>query len=638
MIFLDVLAFGAALSVAYLIRFEFELDNKYFYQFRAVLPVLIALKLAIFFLFRLYRGMWRYFTVMDYWRLVYATLLATPVSLLVLPLFFTKIPRSIVLLDTVLTIILAGGIRILIRSVYAAQTTSLGLSAFSLPQILAPKTKQKHILIIGAGYSGEKLARKIADNLQGKYRIAGFLDDDPGKLGRTIHGVPVLGPVEKLSRIVQKYAIQEIFISIPSASGSQMRHIMDMCRSCGVPHKTLPAIGQIMEGEVSVNALRDINYEDLLRRPPVHLDATGIRDYVTGGTVLVTGAGGSIGSELCRQLIRYNPERLILVDAGEANLYGIQMELRYEFKFDAYHTILARVQNVGIMREVFKTYKPDVVFHAAAYKHVPMLERNPWEAVFNNVMGTQVVMDMAEEYGAKRFVLVSTDKAVRPTNVMGTTKRLAELLFQSRCGNNTPFMAVRFGNVLASSGSVIPLFRKQIENGGPVTVTHPEVTRYFMTIHEAAQLILQAGALGLGGEIFVLEMGTPVKIADLAEDLIRLSGKEPGRDIGVIFTGLRPGEKLYEELITRSEDVTHTKHEKIMVLRNGNKDWGGRGDQAQFRGWLVQKIEELYHTAETHNACAIKEKLRELIPEYMPQDTECALTPQKKEAVKPESP
>ena len=302
------------------------------------------------------------------------------------------------------------------------------------------------------------------------------------------------------------------------------------------------------------------------------------------------------------------------------------MELRHQLNFDAFHAILASVQNQRLMEEVFRNYRPDVVFHAAAYKHVPILERNPWEAVFNNVLASQVLMKLAEKYKAESFVLVSTDKAVRPTNVMGTSKRLAELILQSMQNGSTRFMAVRLGNVLASYGSVVPLFRKQIELGGPVTVTHPEITRYFMTITEAAQLILQAGAIGNGGELFVLEMGTPVKIADMASDLIRLSGKEPGRDIEVIFTGLRPGEKLYEELITGGEDVHRTSHEKIMTLKyNGRWNWAGLSSQDNFRNWLDKGIKELYRTAKSHDASAIRQKLKELVPEYMPQESDCVL-------------
>jgi FlaA1/EpsC-like NDP-sugar epimerase len=325
-------------------------------------------------------------------------------------------------------------------------------------------------------------------------------------------------------------------------------------------------------------------------------------------------------------MIRFRPGKLVLADASESNLYDIQMGLRHELHFDSYHAILSRVQDWKIMESIFSTYHPSIIFHAAAYKHVPLLERNPWEAIYNNVLGSRVAMEMTEKYGGERFVLVSTDKAVQPASVMGASKRIAELMLQSYQGSKTRFMAVRFGNVIASSGSVIPLFRKQIECGGPVTVTHPDMTRYFMTIPEASQLILQAGAFGEGGEIFVLEMGTPVRIADMAADLIRLSGKEPGRDIEIVYTGLRPGEKLCEELITKVEDIANTRHEKIMVLsHNGKWNWNGLNNRQRYRKWLDSEIRDLCEIAETYDATAIKRKLKGMLPEYTPEDTACVL-------------
>jgi len=625
----DLVLFSISCVGAYLLRFEFLLSPNDILQIEKLLLILLPIKVLIFFLFGLYQGMWRYTSLHDFWRVIEGSFLSS-VLLVVAVLFIfghTGFSRAVFFLDGVLTFVLTGGARVGIRTLYAAKARSEGVNALQLPVFGPRQPNLQRILIIGAGGSGEKLLREIADNPNIDYKVVGFLDDDPGKKGLAIRGVPVFGPVHHLKRILDKHGIDQILISAPSATGPEMRRIVDLCDGCGVSFRTLPAIGQLLDDKVSIKTLRDVNYEDLLRRPPVRLDAAGIQDYIKGRTIMVTGAGGSIGSELCRQLLRFEPEKLILVDAGEANLYGIQMELRHELRFDAFHTILASVQHQSLMEEVFRTYRPDVVFHAAAYKHVPLLERNPWEAVFNNVLGSQVVMQMAVNYKVKRFVLVSTDKAVRPTNVMGTSKRLSELILQSLQENGTRFMAVRFGNVLASSGSVIPLFRKQIEHGGPVTVTHPEITRYFMTIPEAAQLILQAGAMGNGGELFVLEMGIPVKIADMAVDLIRLSGKEPGRDIEIIFTGLRPGEKLFEELITQGEDIARTSHEKIMTLKyNDRWDWGGLSSQDKFRNWLDRGLEELFRAAKTRNPTAIKEKLKQLVPEYTPQEAECVLS------------
>ncbi|HOT83800.1 MAG TPA: polysaccharide biosynthesis protein, partial [Candidatus Defluviicoccus seviourii] len=381
----------------------------------------------------------------------------------------------------------------------------------------------------------------------------------------------------------------------------QMRRIVETCKACRVPYKTLPGIGEIIDGRVSIKALRDVNYEDLLGRSTVQLDMEEIQGYLKGKSVLVTGCGGSIGAELCRQIVRFQPQTLILVDASEANLFYIELALRNELRFDRCRAVLGRIQDEKLMTDVFERYHPQVVFHAAAYKHVPMLENNPWEAVFNNILGSRVIMEIARRNGTERFVFVSTDKAVRPTNVMGASKRVTELYLQAfEETGPTRFMAVRFGNVVGSSGSVIPVFLKQIEQGGPVTVTHPEVARYFMTIPEACQLILQAGAMGEGGEIFLLKMGKPVRIADMARDLIRLSGREPD-DVKIIFTGLRQGEKLYEELITSGEGVVPTGHDKIMVLRAASRsDAASSPDEWMAR--LDAQLTGLYAAAERFDA------------------------------------
>lgn len=620
----DLAAFSVSFVAAYMIRFEFTLSPLHWDQVRAVLPLLIPVKLALFWILGLYRGMWQYSSMDDCRRLAQAVFVSSLCCIVAVLVFygFTGFSRSVFLLDALITFLLTGGCRVANRAYHSVLSGRKRIALRSAQ----PGRPSERILIIGAGMSGEKIMREIHDNPRLQYEVVCFLDDDPAKRGRTLHGVPVFGTVEDLPRVVTHQRIRQVFVSIPSATGLQMRRIVEICKNCDIPYKTLPAIGQIMNGNVSIRDLRDVNYEDLLRRPPISLDETGILDYISGGTVLVTGAGGSIGSELCRQLLRFTPRELILVDAGETNLYEIQMELRHALKFQSYRTILAKVQNRTVIEDVFRTYRPDVAFHAAAYKHVPMLERNPWESIYNNVLGSQVVMETAAKYATPRFVLISTDKAVRPTSVMGASKRVTELILQSLQGGPTRFMAVRFGNVLASSGSVILLFQEQIRRGGPVTVTHPKITRYLITIPEACQLVLQAGALGRGGEIFVLEMGRPVNIADLARDLIRLSGKEPGRDIEIVFTGLRPGEKLHEELFTQAEDVSQTAHQKIMVLNHNRLwNWNGLKSQERFRDWLFSEVAVLQQIAETHDACAIKSKLKELVAEYSPQQTECVL-------------
>jgi len=625
---IDATSFVLAIFGAYILRFEFILAQRHFNEIGLIIYWLIPLKLAIFYSFGLYRRMWRYSSLNDLWFLALATALSSLLTVDIVLYFypFEGFSRAVFLLDAIITFIITGGFRILIRSYNRFNPGSMNFPTLRMTRRI--KTGDiKSVLIIGAGGSGEKILREILDNPTIGYKVVGFLDDNPGKIGSYLHGVPVLGTVDDLPGMSNQHKLDQVIISTPSATGPEMRRIVDICKSCGVACKTLPGIGQLLDNKVSIKALRDVNYEDLLGRPPVQLDTTSIQSYLAGKRILVTGAGGSIGSELCRQLIRFEPEKIVLVDAGEANLYGIQMMLRHELNFEAFQAVLAGVQNKELMEDVFRSYRPDVVFHAAAYKHVPLLERNPWEAIFNNVVGSRVVTELAEKYQSERFVLVSTDKAVRPTSVMGTSKRLAELILQSMQNGTTRFIAVRFGNVLATCGSVIPLFRKQIEYGGPVTVTHPEMTRYFMTIQEAAQLILQAGAMGRGGEIYVLEMGTPIRIADMASDLIRLSGKEPGKDVEVIFTGLRPGEKLNEELITEGEDVVRTNHRKIMTLKyNGHWNWGGFSSQSKFRKWLDQGLQELYLTAGTRDPIAIKEKLKQLIPEYTPQETDSVLS------------
>jgi len=600
----DMVLFTLALLLAYSFRFDFDIPVRYFIQFKGMVKYVLVFKATVFILFGLYRGMWRYTSLDDYWRLLRITVLQNLVliSFVAFRFSFQGVPRSVFVIDWVLTLILCSGLRLSIRAFYT-----------KADNVVVSPDAVKSILIVGASGAAERISREVTANPT-LYRLVGFLDDDPAKKGRTIHGRPVLGPVSQLKRTVRDNKVDEIFIAVARATGEQMRVIADACKGTSVPFKILPAMTEIMDGKVDIKALRDVNYLDLLGRDPVELDTGRIERYITGRTVLVTGCGGSIGSELCRQIVRFRPGRLVLLDAGEHNLYDIQMELHHGLGFSDYVTVLGSIADRELMERTFCEHKPAVVFHAAAYKHVPMLERSPWQAVRNNILGSKVVMEVAVECGVERFVVVSTDKAVRPTNVMGASKRVTELIMQSLHGRGTRFMAVRFGNVVGSSGSVIPLFRKQIESGGPVTVTHPEVTRYFMSIAEAAQLILQAGSMGdkgTGGELFVLDMGVPVKIADMARDLIRLSGKEPGVDVRIEFIGLREGEKLYEELITEGEGIVRTEHEKILVLGT---------DCCATAEALRDELDALVEASARYDGDAIRTILQRLVPEYDPAD------------------
>jgi FlaA1/EpsC-like NDP-sugar epimerase len=616
----DAIIFVIALVVSYLFRFEFTLSQNSIDQIQTIILWLVPLKIVVFASLGVYRGMWRYTSVRDFWLLAQASLLST--LLIMMSILYSNgfygFSRSVFVVDGALTFLFIGAKRIAIRSFFASYANPKGQgNIFS-------KISFRRVLIVGAGASGEKILREIFENYQLHYHVLGFIDDDPEKQGRSIHGVHVVGNVNKLPHILEKAKIEEILIAIPSASGDQIRNIVEACKDCNVSYKIVPGIGELIDGRVSVKVLRDISYEDLLGRPPVQLNITGIRNYLDDKTILITGCGGSIGSELCRQVVNYQPRSVILFDANEANLFNIQMELQNERYCRKCEAVLGQVQDKILMKDVFKKYKPQVVFHAAAYKHVPMLEKNPWEAVFNNIVGGRTIMETAVKHNVERFVLVSTDKAVRPTNVMGASKRVVELIMQAYQGNGTRFMAVRFGNVVGSSGSVIPIFRRQIEQGGPVTVTHPDVNRFFMTIREAAQMIVQAGTMGKGGEIFILRMGTPVKISDMARDLIRLSGKEPDVDVKIIYTGLREGEKLYEELITVGEDVLATSHEKVMVLRSNSHSYDAKF-LLETRERLEKQIDELIKDAQRHDAAVIKKKLKAIVPEYNPQENESVL-------------
>lgn len=618
----DILFIIAAHLLAYAIRFEGHLGVNEVANIRLFLPILIGMKITVFFFFGLYRGMWRYTGITDLFNIVKACIVVSFVALGSLLLFnrFEGFSRSVFVLDGLLTFMFLTGHRLLLRLYYQR---SAGFN-FAMGRA-SNRSNIKKLLILGAGDAAEKVVREIFDNKALPYRVAGFLDDHPSKIGKRIHGIPVLGPTIELHEFVSKVKPHEILIAIPSATREQMTRIVELCRTSGLPYKTLPSLGEIIDEGRTIRSIRDVSYKDLLGRPPVHLEEDQIGDVLGNRCILVTGAGGSIGSELCRQILRFNPGKIILLDASEENLYRIEMEILHEYGFANYITVLGKVQDRDLLSHVFSFYRPDIVFHAAAYKHVPMVERNPWEAVYNNIFATRRLIRTSLQFDVDRFILVSTDKAVRPTNVMGASKRLAERILLAYCnkaGNMneslrkaTRFQAVRFGNVLGSSGSVIPLFRRQIELGGPVTVTDPNMTRYFMSIEEATQLILQAITMGEGGEIFILKMGTPVRIDQMARDLIKLCGKEPDIEIEIKYIGLRPGEKLYEELITEGEGIVSTQHEKIMVLR---------GNECTLEE-LEYPLTRLKFLAKAHDAEGIKMVLKETVPEYTPAETRAIL-------------
>jgi len=608
---LDVCLVVSAYLLAYLLRFEGKIPPQEWAIIKSTLPYILPFKLIVFIIFGLYKGMWRYTSLVDLFNVLKAS--ATSSTLIILAILFIYrfqgFPRSVFIIDAFLTLIFAGGIRITIRILMAEREKGVNgafqLNPFAMRKVGKPK---KRLLIIGAGDTGEKMLREIRDNPRLNYVVAGFLDDDPKKKGMEIHGVPVLGPVPKIDKLAFHASMDEILIAIPSAPARQMRRIIQACEATGLKTRTTPGIGELIDGRISFKTIREVSFEDLLGRDPVNLDIERIGDYLVDRVILVSGAGGSIGSELCRQIAQFHPKNLVLLDKTENSLFHIEMEFRQRYPEVNVTPVLGDVKYKVSVDKLFELYKPQVVFHAGAYKHVPIVELNPWEAIYNNVLGTKNIVEASHRFGTGRFIMVSTDKAVRPVNVMGATKRIAEMITSCYGIRPTHFLSVRFGNVIGSEGSVIHLFKKQIERYGPVTVTHPEITRYFMTIPEACKLILQAGSMGEGGEIFILDMGTPIKIVDMARDLIGKSGFKPDVDIEIKFIGLRPGEKLHEELILEGEGFVQTPHEKIFVVKGNGCD----------RAWLNGKIEELVELAHEQDAEGIRSKLREIVPEYHP--------------------
>ena len=579
------LAFDALLIVgAWRLTFFLTFDKQTPIYYRhllswQVITVVVGIKLAVFVLFGFYNRWWRYVSTRDMWGagrgVTAACIVADLIVLLAHPVTGFQLPRSVAVLDWLLLLALVAGTRLVARSL------------IERPDAARLVARGKEVVIVGAGDAAQLVIREMQRAPGLGYTPIGLIDDDPRKKNLRLHGVRVLGTTDQLPQLLRENRPDEVLIAIPSASGEDRRRIVEIARDAGIPVKTLPGLYELIAGDLNLTGqIRPVEVQDVLGREPVEVDLASIASYLAGETVLVTGAGGSIGAELCRQIARVAPARLVLVEKSEGALFDLERELLDERAFPAVAPVLGDCGDRAKMSQVFERYQPSVIFHAAAYKHVAMLEANPLEAVRNNTLSTKVVADVAVEYGAARFVLVSTDKAASPKSLMGQSKAVCEWIVEAygnRADVSTRFVAVRFGNVLNSSGSVIPIFRRQIEKGGPVTVTHPEMTRYFMTIPEAVSLIVQAGAIGGRGQVYVLEMGEPVKILDLARNMIRLSGKEPDKDIAIEFVGAKPGEKLHEVLWNEGETVGPTSHAKILRAARAPID----------PGWLEDELAEL---------------------------------------------
>ena len=599
----DVAAVGLAWLGAYWLRFNLEIPPAAFLQTAFVaLPGVLAAHAVVFWLMGLYRGLWRYASLPDLQRILVAVgiaALATP-TLFTLLAFPAVIPRSVYLICPLLLVAAMGGSRLLYRAWKEGAVMGMVRRPAALP-----------VLVLGAGTAAASLLRELAHS--NEWRAVGLLDDDAAKHGSAIQGVKILGGLESVGEQAKRLGVTRAIVAMPGATHRQRKRAVDLCGAAGVAVMTVPSYADLVSGKVSVSALRNVELDDLLGRDPVQLDDAGLRGLIEGRCVLVTGAGGSIGSELCRQVVRYAPRRLVLLDLSEFALYSIEQEFRDRFPGVVVSPQIADAKAASRVGDLFDRHRPELVFHAAAYKHVPLLEGgNAFQAVSNNVLSTVVTARAAQAAGATKFVLVSTDKAVNPTNVMGASKRLAELACQALSGaGGTQFVTVRFGNVLGSAGSVIPRFREQIARGGPVTVTDERMQRYFMSIPEAAQLVLQAALMGKGGEIYVLDMGAPVRIVELARLLIRLSGYTE-QDIGIAYTGLRPGEKLYEELLADAESTLATPHPKLRVARAN----------ASANGALVDEVLSWIAVARDPGPEAVRERLRAWVPEYAPAPSE----------------
>lgn len=599
---IDAMLINLAAFGSFYLRFEGGIPLDYYQTYYHTAIAGTILYLTVFYVFGLYNRLWQYASTGELLSVLYAVTVGTGGTVAVVyfyglsnasTLAYIRLPHTAAVLLWLAMVFLIGGSRFIWR-ILQENTFDRHVPG-----------AQKQVLIIGAGDAGVLAARELKNRNFRDGRPVGFIDDSHSKQKLQLLGIPVLGTRKDIARIVKGHSIDEIIIAMPSASGESVREIVQICEKLGVELKIMPGVYDIISGDINVNPIRQVQVEDLLGRDPVSVDLEEVAGYVSGETVFITGAGGSIGSEICRQIARFNPGKLVLLGHGENSIFDIEQELRAEHPGIDYITEIVDIKDREKIDIIFSRYKPGVIFHAAAHKHVPLMERNPEEAMKNNVIGTQNLAEAADQVGVKTFVSISTDKAVNPTSVMGATKRTSEMIIQSLdLRSKTKFVAVRFGNVLGSRGSVIPTFKRQIAQGGPVTVTHPDMVRYFTTIPEAAQLVIQAGAMAQGGEIFILDMGKPVKIVDLAKDLIRLSGFEPDVDIKIKFTGIRPGEKLFEELLTAEEGVTSTKHSRIFVAKPNAIN--------------VRLLEELTHKVRERGSYLTRDDVIELLQTVIP--------------------
>ena len=600
LIIVDILSIIFSLYGSLILRFEGLLEQTYVSNINSVLLIVIILNIAILFLMKMYKSLWQFASVTELFNVITSSILCSLVNIVIFEIANKDLPEACYFLYFLLL------------------TLCLGITRFSYRFIrmykshIVPKSRRElqKVMIIGAGLAGEKTYQEITYNPSVYKKVVCFIDDDKSKQGRRIHDVTVYGGREKIIEAAKKFGVEEILLAMPSGNRKEVADILNICKETKCQIKKLPGIYQMINGDIHISDFKDVEIQDLLGREPIKVDIEDIIRYVTGKVVMVTGGGGSIGSELCRQIAASGPKQLIIVDIYENNAYDIQLELKHKYPNLNLETIIASVRNSKKMDKLFEKYQPDIVYHAAAHKHVPLMEDSPNEAVKNNVFGTLNVVKAADKYKTKKFILISTDKAVNPTNIMGATKRICEMIVQSyNKQSQTEYVAVRFGNVLGSNGSVIPLFKKQIKEGGPVTVTHPDIIRYFMTIPEAVSLVLQAGAYAKGGEIFILDMGEPVKIADMARNLIKLSGYEPDVDIKIKYTGLRPGEKLYEELLMKEEGLQDTPNHLIHIGKPIALD------ETTFFNKLTNLKEAVYK--ETSD---VRLLVKDIVPTYKPKE------------------